>query len=61
MFSFFTFYSDIKYESEKKLAKEIIYKIEQELIDPKIPLSKKKKKTIDYQEFKILFFFIDII
>tara|TARA_B100000700_G_scaffold148593_1_gene165444 strand:- start:11785 stop:11922 length:138 start_codon:yes stop_codon:yes gene_type:complete len=43
MFSFFTFYSDIKYESEKKLAKEIIYKIEQELIDPKIPLSKKKK------------------
>lgn len=61
MFSFFSFATDIKFESEKKLAQEIISKIEQDLNDPKIDMNKKKKKTIDYQEFKILFFFIDII
>ena len=55
MFSFFTFYNNIKYESEKKLAKEIIYKIEQELIDPKIPLSKKKKKLLIIKSLKYYF------
>ena len=46
MFSFFSFATDIKFESEKKLAQEIISKIEQDLNDPKIDMNKKKKKKL---------------
>jgi len=55
MFSFFSFGTDIKFESEKKLAQEIISKIEQDLNDPKIDMNKKKKKLFIIKSLKYYF------
>jgi hypothetical protein len=55
MFSFFSFGTDIKFESEKKLAQEIISKIEQDLNDPKIAMNKKKKKLLIIKSLKYYF------
>jgi hypothetical protein len=55
MFSFFSFATDIKFESEKKLAQEIISKIEQDLKDPKIHMNKKKKKLLIIKSLKYYF------
>jgi hypothetical protein len=55
MFSFFSFATDIKFESEKKLAQEIISKIEQDLNDPKIAMNKKKKKLLIIKSLKYYF------
>ena len=55
MFSFFSFATDIKFESEKKLAQEIISNIEQDLKDPKIHMNKKKKKLLIIKSLKYYF------